>query len=469
MTNAYLEQCEAIEAVGGRIILMASRALAAVARHADDYASVYATVLAQVRQPVILHWLGPMFDPALEGYWGATAISAAMENCLSIIRAHKEKIDGIKISLLDADLEISMRRQLPAGCTHVYRRRFQLRPSDSGRRARSQRRVAGDLRCHCASRIAGAERARCWRCFPLPATARAHRAALPPHLRVPHATLQDRRRVPGLSQWISVSLPHGARQESARSVAHLCELFVLADQAGVLRDPELAVQPHAELSASGRCRMSIASTPQLQSDHRRSLVSRASRQHCSRSGIPYIGVWRHKLDGDAAKASALIRSAGLRVSSLCRGGWFSAPTAEERRKRIADNRIAIEEAALLGAPVLVIVSGPANGQTLADARATVLDGLLEVLPDAEKAGVVLGIEPLHPMYAAERSVVVTLKQANDIAEQLRSPSAGVVMDAFHVWWDPEVMHEIERARGKIAGFHVLTGPCLCPASSWAAP
>jgi sugar phosphate isomerase/epimerase len=184
--------------------------------------------------------------------------------------------------------------------------------------------------------------------------------------------------------------------------------------------------------------------------------------HCSRGGIPYIGAWRHKLDGDAAKASALIRSAGLRVSSLCRGGWFSAPTAEERRNRVADNRIAIEEAASLGAPVLVIVSGPANGQTLADARATVLDGLLEVLPDAEKAGVVLGIEPLHPMYAAERSVVVTLKQANDVADRLGSPSAGVVVDAYHVWWDPEVMNEIERARGKIVGFHVSDWPVPLP-------
>src|SRR5580700_1931146 len=146
-------------------------------------------------------------------------------------------------------------------------------------------------------------------------------------------------------------------------------------------------------------------------------------RECSMSGVPYIGVWRHKLDGDAAKASAMIRSEGLRVSSLCRGGWFSAPTAEERRERVEDNRRAIEEAALLGAPVLVIVSGPANGQSLEDARQTVLDGLREVLPDAEKAGVTVGIEPLHPMYAAERSVVVTLKQANDMAEQLSSPAA----------------------------------------------
>jgi sugar phosphate isomerase/epimerase len=184
--------------------------------------------------------------------------------------------------------------------------------------------------------------------------------------------------------------------------------------------------------------------------------------NCSRSGIPYIAVWRHKLGGDAAKASAMIRSEGLRVSSLCRGGWFSAPTAKERRERVADNRVAIDEAATLGAPVLVIVSGPANGQTLDDARATVLDGLQEVLPDAEKAGVMLGIEPLHPMYSAERSVVVTLKQANDLVEQIASPAAGVVIDAFHVWWDPEVMTQIERAGGKIAGFHVSDWPVPLP-------
>jgi len=182
--------------------------------------------------------------------------------------------------------------------------------------------------------------------------------------------------------------------------------------------------------------------------------------NCANSGISTIAVWRHKINGDASKASAMIQSAGLNVSSLCRGGWFSAPTAEERRKRIEDNRVAIEQAALLGAPVLVIVSGPANGQSLSDARATVMDGLMEVLPDAERAGVILGVEPLHPMYAAERSVVVTLKQANDIVDQLQSPSARVVIDVFHVWWDPDVMQQIERARGKIAGFHV---------SDWSVP
>jgi sugar phosphate isomerase/epimerase len=185
-------------------------------------------------------------------------------------------------------------------------------------------------------------------------------------------------------------------------------------------------------------------------------------RHCVANDVRTLAVWRHKLDGDAAKAASLIRGAGLRVSSLCRGGWFSAPTAQERRERVADNRLAIEQAATLGAPVLVIVSGPAHGQSLDDARQTVLDGLAEVLPDAEKAGVILGIEPLHPMYAAERSVVVTLRQANDMAEALKSPSAQVVIDAFHVWWDPEVLPQIERARGRIAGFHVSDWPVPLP-------
>ena len=185
-------------------------------------------------------------------------------------------------------------------------------------------------------------------------------------------------------------------------------------------------------------------------------------RNCVQGGIPSIAIWRHKLNGDLSGAAALVRNSGLRVSSLCRGGYFSAPTQEERKGRIADNRLAIEEAATLGAPVLVIVSGPPNGQSLSDARATVIDGLSEVLPDAEKAGVTLGIEPLHPMYAAERSVIVTLKQANDIAEHLSSPAAGVVIDAFHVWWDPELTTEVARARGRIAGFHVSDWPVPLP-------
>ncbi|MFS8580759.1 MAG: dihydrodipicolinate synthase family protein, partial [Novibacillus thermophilus] len=112
---AYEEQCEFVEAQGGQIIIMASRALAACAKSPEDYRRVYGNILTQVSRPVILHWLGDMFDPALTGYWGHRDLDAAMDVCLDIIREHREKIDGIKISLLDKHREIHMRRLLPPG------------------------------------------------------------------------------------------------------------------------------------------------------------------------------------------------------------------------------------------------------------------------------------------------------------------------------------------------------------------
>ena len=189
VTDAYLEQCEAIESVDGRIILMASRALAAVARDADDYASVYASVLSQVRQPVILHWLGPMFDPALEGYWGGNTVSAATENCLSIIRANKEKVDGIKISLLDADLEVSMRRRLPPGVRMYTGDDFNYDRLILGDAQGHSDALLGQLRRDCSSRVAGVGCTRCRGNFTLSGVAGAHRAAFPSYLRVANAAL----------------------------------------------------------------------------------------------------------------------------------------------------------------------------------------------------------------------------------------------------------------------------------------
>jgi hypothetical protein len=112
---AYLEQLEAVQGMGGRVILMASRALARVARGPEDYAAVYGRVLAAADAPVILHWLGDMFDPALKGYWGAEGFDAALETALGVIGENAAKVDGIKISLLDAEKEIAMRRRLPDG------------------------------------------------------------------------------------------------------------------------------------------------------------------------------------------------------------------------------------------------------------------------------------------------------------------------------------------------------------------
>lgn len=115
VVSAYSEQCEFVESRGGRIILMASRALAACAGGPGDYLKVHDRVLSQVRQPVILHWLGDMFDPALAGYWGALDLDQATDVCLRLIQMHAPNIEGIKVSLLDAQREVALRHQLPAG------------------------------------------------------------------------------------------------------------------------------------------------------------------------------------------------------------------------------------------------------------------------------------------------------------------------------------------------------------------
>ncbi len=113
VTDAYLEQCEAIEAVGGKVVLMASRALVFCARTPDDYLKVYSTVLSQLREPAILHWLGEMFDPLLHGYWGSKHFSKAAATCLQVIASNQDKVRGIKISLLSLDKEIELRKKLP--------------------------------------------------------------------------------------------------------------------------------------------------------------------------------------------------------------------------------------------------------------------------------------------------------------------------------------------------------------------
>ena len=161
------------------------------------------------------------------------------------------------------------------------------------------------------------------------------------------------------------------------------------------------------------------------------------------------------------RASArLIRDAGLRVSSLCRGGFFPAATPSARRERIDDNRRALDEAAEIGTEVLVLVCGPAPDRDIDAARRMVEDGIAAVIPYAAERGVRLAIEPLHPMFAGDRSVVVTLAQANGMVERLDSPHVGVAVDVYHVWWDPEVYVQIARAAGRILGFHI---------SDWLAP
>lgn len=176
---------------------------------------------------------------------------------------------------------------------------------------------------------------------------------------------------------------------------------------------------------------------------------------CARAGIPYIAPWRHKVaEGGLAAARRLIKDAGLKVSGLCRGGMFPAGTAEERRRRLEDNFRAVDEAAELGTDVLVLVCGPAPDRDLAAARQMAEEGIAALVPYARERGVKLAIEPLHPMTTAERSVVVTLAQANRMAEPYSPADVGVIVDVYHVWWDPDLYGQIERAQGRILGFHV---------------
>lgn len=182
---------------------------------------------------------------------------------------------------------------------------------------------------------------------------------------------------------------------------------------------------------------------------------REAIEGCRRAGIPAIGLWRHKVAATGlAESARLVRDAGLRVSSLCRGGMFPAATAAERRARIADNLRAIDEAAALGTEVLVLVCGPAPDRDIDAARAMVEDGIAAILPRAEARGITLGIEPLHPVFAADRSAIVTLGQANDLRLRLGSAQLGVVIDVYHVWWDPDLYAQIARAAGHIVGFHL---------------
>ncbi|MFD6713817.1 xylose isomerase [Micromonospora sp. TSRI0369] len=178
---------------------------------------------------------------------------------------------------------------------------------------------------------------------------------------------------------------------------------------------------------------------------------------CVRAGIPAIGLWREPVAEIGVPAAArLVTDAGLRVSSLCRGGFLTAADEAGRAAALADNRRAIDEAAALRAACLVLVVGglPPGSRDLPGARQRVADALAELAPYAGERGVRLALEPLHPMYCADRAVLSTLGQALDLAEAFPAEQVGVVVDTFHVWWDPDVWRQIARAGTRIASFQV---------------
>lgn len=174
-----------------------------------------------------------------------------------------------------------------------------------------------------------------------------------------------------------------------------------------------------------------------------------------RAGVPAITVWRQALEAPGReRAGHLLEASGLRVASLCRGGFFPGRDAAERRAAIEDNLRAIDEAHAIGAPLIVLVCGAVPGMPLAESRRQIQEGIAAVVDHAAQAGIRLGIEPLHPMYADSRSAVNTLRQANDIVAQLASPWVGVTVDVYHLWWDDQLEQQIRRAGKSIFSYHV---------------
>ncbi|HEV2345438.1 MAG TPA: sugar phosphate isomerase/epimerase [Actinocrinis sp.] len=198
---------------------------------------------------------------------------------------------------------------------------------------------------------------------------------------------------------------------------------------------------------------------------------------CVRAAIPAVGLWRDQVAATGLSRTAeLSRAAGIAVTSLCRGGFFTAADAHGRAAAIEDNRRAVEEAATLGTDVLVLVCGglPPGSRDLPGARQMVADGIAEVAPFAAQHGVRLAIEPLHPMFCADRAVVSTLGQALDMAESVDpgpaspnavAPAVGVVVDTYHLWWDPQLFAMIDRAGPRILAFQVCDWVLPLPADA----
>ena len=244
---AYEEQCAAVEAAGGRIILMASRALAACARSPDDYATVYGRVLAQVRAPVILHWLGEMFDPALAGYWvGAGGLASdpgharATQVCADVIRANAAKVDGVKVSLLDAGKEVALRRLLPPGVRMYTGDDFNFAELIGGDASGHSDALLGifdaiaPAAAAALTALAAGDRARFDAILAPTVPLSRHVFATPTRFYKTGVVFVA---------WLNGHQTHFTMvggQQSARSVVHLAQLFRLADAAGLLRDPELA-------------------------------------------------------------------------------------------------------------------------------------------------------------------------------------------------------------------------------------
>lgn len=177
----------------------------------------------------------------------------------------------------------------------------------------------------------------------------------------------------------------------------------------------------------------------------------------SKAGIHQIGVWRHLVAAEgASQAGKMLRDAGMHVPSLVRGGFFVSASDEKRQSAIDENKRCIDEAKAVNAEMIVLVVGAEPGIPLHDARQQAAEGIAACLEHAQANNIKLAIEPLHPMYAADRSCINRMAEARKICEQLQHPLVGIACDVYHVWWDPDLQHEIQLAgrQKTLFGFHL---------------
>ena len=173
------------------------------------------------------------------------------------------------------------------------------------------------------------------------------------------------------------------------------------------------------------------------------------------AGVPGVGLWRQWLEGRPLAASrALLDDHGLKAVSLVRSGFYPYLNAAEKQASLDDNRRALDEAAAVGAPQVVLVCGAKPELSLAENRRHITEGIAALVEHAQAAGVMLSIEPLHPMYADCRSAVNTIGQCNDMIDQIGEEWVGIAADVYHIWWDPRLEVEVQRAGRRIIGFHV---------------
>ena len=247
--RAYEEQIEAVESMGGQLVVMASRALAHAAKGPEEYARVYDRILRQAREPVIIHWLGEMFDPALAGYWGNADHNAAMDTCLSIIGDHAAKVDGVKVSLLSREKEIAMRRRLPKGVRMYTGDDFNYAELIAGDEEGYSDALLGIFDAIAPAASAGLTRL-------AEGDLQGFHGILEPTVPLSRHIFKSPTRFYKTGvvflAWLNGLQDHFilvGGQESARSLRHLCELFRLADKARVLHDPELAAGRLSKLLA----------------------------------------------------------------------------------------------------------------------------------------------------------------------------------------------------------------------------